>query len=271
MMKKKPHQKKRKWSTFRSAFSLRSIRSRILAGFIGIALIAVIGTSIGAGIVYYNLSRTQALERLSSAVSLKQGKFEIWRDALQDGLLVALTSNTPASQVGIVLDLSLSNQYYDFFNEALRRQLKFYINNQARQFKSICLVDMNGKLVQCTDDKWSGDQCATESFFVRGLGSPFMQLPFQGAKQPDTASEQACWPETQAVLNNWVMVSRPVSGNDGKIYGVIVGLVDDQKLVEILSDKTGLGETGRAFLYNPDGRSLTPSLIGSLSLGRQTR
>jgi len=67
--------------------------------------------------------------------------------------------------------------------------------------------------------------------------------------------------------NEVISIAAPILV-DGKFSGVIIVNFDAEKIFEITTDRTGLGETGEIYIVNRDGYTITPSRFTSDTLPR---
>ena len=246
------------------AFRYQPIRSRILLSFVFISSITALLVSAGSSLVHYSSGREQAVDRLTSVLSLKQMEVENWVGSLHNELLMALNDSYNSEQIPVTLKVAQSHHYFTWYNKAVQRRLAFFVS-QSNQFQSLCLADLNGNLVLCSDESWSGSSCSSTDFFRLGLEQMYVQLPYQSE-----TLNQDCWVQAQAVANHLPIVSRPVLDLRGQIVGVIAGLADPATLAGILDDRTGLGRNGKAYLVYPGYSVVSPVEDGALLLSVHT-
>jgi nitrate/nitrite-specific signal transduction histidine kinase len=254
-----------------------SIRARLLVGFVLMALLSAIGISAGSVIVGYVNGSRQVQERLDSVAALKALAVKNWANDLQNGLLIAVNDQSADARINIVLDLARGHQYYEWYNEAVRLRLRALIE-QSQQFAEQCLLDTKGAVVLCTGSRQileslrDGSQdCRDEAFFQRGLAGPYVELPFappaQRSGNENSRVGALCHFKFTASDSSasFVIAARPVIGSQGEILGVIAGRTGGGELTRILTDQTGLGNTGKAYLVDarfarfPDIADSSPS------------
>ncbi|MBI3915092.1 MAG: GAF domain-containing protein [Chloroflexi bacterium] len=237
-----------------------SIRARLLIGFVLMALLSAIGISAGSVIVGYVNGSQQVQERLDSVAALKALAIRNWVSTLQNGLLEAVNDQSADARISIVLDLARAHQYYEWYNEAVRLRLRILIQ-QSQQFEELCLVDANGVVVLCTGSRQiveslrDGSQnCQDEAFFQRGLAGPYVELPFEPPAQKsgrqNNPNSALCHFKSTAPESSFVIAARPVIGSQGEVLGVIAGRTGGRELTRILTDPTGLGGAGKAYLVD---------------------
>lgn len=99
----------------------------------------------------------------------------------------------------------------------------------------VSTLDPNGLVVASSNKKIIGQNKKNEGYFTKGLINASIILY---TRQEDTG----------AYL---LTVSEPVKRN-GELVGVVVGNIKRDDLQSILSDHTGLGDTGETFIVGPD-------------------
>jgi signal transduction histidine kinase len=241
----------------RKRLHIGSIRSRVLVGFMLMAFLPAIGVSAGSAIVSYYDGRQQAVDRLESVAALKELEIDVWVDALQNELLLAMNDEAASERVSVVLDVARAHQYYDWYNKAVRMRLVTLVE-QSQQLEELCLLDLEGWVVLCTAPQWEATDCSRQPLFQQGLAGPYIALPFSDTRAMDGAFGEGvgftslCGTPRIAETTPVVIAARPVIGEAEKTLGVIVGWTRPDALARGFADRTGLGSTGRAYLITPE-------------------
>lgn len=217
------------------------IRVRLLIGFVLVALLPVIGVGIGTYIVSYQNGRQQTMDRLESVAARKELALQVWVQSLQQELQVASRSDYAPKLVSNALSLSNENASYAWYNNLVRKRLQFYVG-QSAQFQEMFLIDLSGKVIVSTDSAREGQ--ASEEFIHSDwdISLPYIQLPFYRA---DLAGP------SRSIDNSSIFVLIPVVENNGILVGAIGGKARVGSIHQLLSDDTGLGETGQTYLVDP--------------------
>jgi nitrate/nitrite-specific signal transduction histidine kinase len=257
-------------------FHFRTIRARLLIGFVLMALFSAVGISLGSVIIGYFNGRQQALDRLESVAALKELEVSVWVGSLQNELLVALNEQYTSERASVVLDLANANKYYLFYFKAMQMRLR-RLTEQSQYLQGISLLDLGGQVVLSTDEQQEREDCLGQIFFQRGLEGPYVQLPFppQGSEgdtlQTTKVDERTCGviePEREAVA----IVTRPVLDAEGRPLGVIAAQASLEPLTDLLLDPTGLGDTGKTYLADDNNvLLLTGSQIPASAKGLNDR
>ncbi len=220
-----------------------TIRTRLLVCFVLMTLLPAIGISVGSGIVGYYNGRQQAIDRLVSVAALKESALRNAVQSLHEELVIASNTDCAFERISVVLNLARDNKHYEFYNKAVRRRFHGLVG-QSPQLQELFLVDLRGQVALSTDLEQEGNDVSDEDFFHKGMAAPYTQLPFDGnSDQPGfSTSHQA----------GSVIAVIPVVGQQGRPLGVIGARADVETLNEILAERTGLGETGKAYLVDAD-------------------
>lgn len=214
---------------------LTSIRSRLLMGFVLMALLSALGLSAGSIIVgYYNAER-QGMERLQAVATRKEAEIETWLEAIQNELIVNLTEEYASERASIVLDLARNDIYSAFYSGALRNRLRAY-ENQSPRLDDLLLIDIRGSVVLATDESAEKNPYPHLGFVESALRSPSAQILVTPLSTRQISP----------------VAARPVINSEGSVLGVIAGRANPGGLGAILLDSTGLGQTGKTFLVNQD-------------------
>jgi nitrate/nitrite-specific signal transduction histidine kinase len=215
-------------------FKPTTIRARLLVCFVIVALVPLLAVSLASlGVAYYT-ARRQVTDRLESLAVLKQSDIENWIHDLEQDLVIASNTDCAFERISVVLTLAKDHKHYGFYNRAVRKRLQGLVG-QSPQLEELFLLDLRGEVTLSTDEEHEGQDYGEQRFFKEGLAGPYAQLPFQMDGGPES-----------------VIVAIPILGQQGRPLGVMAARGDIGCLNDILSERTGLGETGKAFLVNAE-------------------
>ncbi len=202
-----------------------SIRSKISNGFLLVALTLSLLLTGGAYWIAHKTNEKLVTDHLSSVVSIQKHRVEQFLAWNRER--VALVASR--TQLRLTLDKYLKaprQQYLDKMHRILKDAL-----NSVRDFKSVSLVNLQGKVVASTEPDKIGRQFRFSNFRQSGSGDN---------------------PATQKLnLNEKQQLSIELLGPlllDDKLLGRVWIEMDGGELVNIISDYTGLGETGETVL-----------------------
>ncbi len=148
--------------------------------------------------------------------------------------------------VGIVIEELLQSKkeevdYLQKYNKVTNR-----LNNTVQVEKytyDVFVLDKRGDIVTSSDKEEIGKKCTEHCFLREEKGISIKDLYISSHKQRKT-----------------IAFSAPIfSVKDTEFLGAIVFRVSPEVLFRITTDRTGLGQTGEAYLVNKDGYMITPS------------
>ena len=219
------------------------IRARLLIGFVMVALLPVIGVGISTYLVSYQNGRQQSIDRLESIAARKELAIQVWVQDLQQELQVASQTDYSPKLISNALKLSNEELYYTWYNDLVRKRLKYFVD-QSAQFEEMFLINDSGEVVVSTHIEREQKGYSEFIVYPAELISPYIQFPFLWETR-----NTSVFNETDG---GFAFVLTPLNKDDGQFIGAIGGKVDVAALQEILNEKTGLGDTGQAYLVNWD-------------------
>ena len=221
------------------------IRERLLWGFVLIALVPLLGVGVATSLVSYYNGRQQSVDRLESVAARKELAIQTWAQSLQQELQVVSQTDYSPKFVSTAMRLSNEGKQYTWYNSLVRKRLRALVD-QSSQFEELFLLDLQGRVVVSTDATREGKVYGGTPAFRRGLAGPVTWLPFY--PRDATASADAFLAEDPST----VVTAVPHRSESGELVGIIVGRSAMGVLFAIIEERTGLEETGRAYLV--DGR-----------------
>jgi nitrate/nitrite-specific signal transduction histidine kinase len=250
-----PHAAQGTGSQETDVLRLTTIRARLLFSFALVALVPVLAVSLASSAVAYYTGRRQVSDRLESLAALRQSTIRSWIHDLEQDLVIASNTDCAFERITVVLTLAEDYKHYGFYNRAVRKRLQGLVG-QSAQLEELFLLDLRGEVALSTDESQEGHDYADQRFFRGGLAGPYAQLPFQREVLPPSVDQP---PAVKSVI-----VAIPILGQQGRPLGVIAARAGVEPLNDILSEPTGLGETGKAFLVNSErailrGTTLPPA------------
>ncbi len=232
---------------------LRSIRERVLVAVVGLVLATGAAVGVGLALVGFRSARDQAIDHIDAVLALREVELQVWSDAMQSELVNALSDPDARQEIAVALDLAHTNQNYGYYSGAVHARLS-WLTQQSTKLNDICLLDTSGTVVLCAAGEVSGTNCYWEEAFWRGLHEPYVRFRFNSTfATGTTGADVACTLDVAGDDQPYVLASRPVAATNERTVGVIVGRADLQGLAAILSDRRGLGGTGKVSLLTPAG------------------
>lgn len=224
--------------------SLRSIRTRLLAAFIIVALLPVIITSIISNQMSARSYQNRLINQLESVTTLKEAEINKWVESLHNNL-ASLFSYDDLIRLNAYLaqkDQTGTAAIYSSLNhDKLFQQLATNIN-RSQIFTEIFVMDASGEVILSTDKAQEGKTFAERPLFQEGSQGKFVTPPF-------------IYP---AIKRYVIVVSQPLKDSNGNQIGTIAGRTTIEPLTQILSERAGLGQSGETFLVDLDHTLLTP-------------
>ena len=187
---------------------------------------------------------------------------DIIRDQIHERLLVAATDRHSMvlafveqqhERVGLVAsrtklrNLIAQFRHGEISEQEMRDGTRPILEDAKRStdgFRSILIVDPDGRVMTSTDDSRLGQDVSDDEAFQAGLTGGHLGEPTLSHGEHVTA------------------VATPATTNDGELLGVVMVELDVTRLFQILTDTRGLGETGEVLVGTRDGdivRYLFPS------------
>ena len=162
-------------------------------------------------------------------------------NVISDGIHSHLqtTVQSRAHSVNIFLEeqkdkIAIAATHKELSNEELRT-----INNSNDEFYEVFVLDSQGMIIASSDESSVGLDRSLDDYFINGKNETYIKDAYF-SKTTNSPS---------------IAVSTPHAG------GVLVGRIDLVVLNEITRDKTGLGETGEAYLINREGYAISSLLF----------
>ncbi len=101
-------------------------------------------------------------------------------------------------------------------------------------FIEFFILDLDGQISVSTDENQVGKIKSDENYFNRGKEGPFVQFFYY-----DISLQQPA-----------MTISAPINDDQERFSGLLIGRVDLKEISAIMTERTGLGETGETYLVN---------------------
>lgn len=108
---------------------------------------------------------------------------------------------------------------------------------------AIWITDLNGRCITATGDEYLGKDFASTPVFVEGQKAARLRLMHDEAGR-DRA-----------------LLAAPARGADNRVVGIVMMEVDADRIMELLADRTGLGQTGVVLLGTRAGENIRYLLV----------
>lgn len=214
-----------------------SLRLRLILTFLAIAVLPIAGLSAVTTISGAQSSQETTIDQIETVATYKDSAIQAWKDTLIIELATMLLSQETVTDIQHISMMAQPDseeyiQSYDAIQNQLQTQLE-----QTQYFEAYLLLDSAGTVILSTNPEQIGLNFAEEKLYKVGTYSSYFNPPYYSN-----------------VLESTVLAaSYPVTGQFQQNLGVLVGYADKSTLLRILSDRSGLGETGNAFLIGREG------------------
>ncbi|MBN1876230.1 MAG: GAF domain-containing protein [Anaerolineae bacterium] len=266
-----PGKKLSAWSTLNKLFFSRrrtSIRIRLLVYFV--LLVALSAGTVGtvSAVLGWRDGKRQVTERLELTAGYRRTEIGTWVNGLVSELNTAWTANLSASYARELLQFVAYDQY---LSDTLA---EFYITNVERlllpyaraphQFSELSLLDVDGRVIATTNALQRGYIYSDTLYFQSGMqGASYVYLTPELVQQ------------TQLIVAIPIFDVMPddtsaAIDSQTTILGVLVGYANPTTLLELLSDRAGLGTIGEIYLVNTDYQALTELRDGQIGSNVRT-
>jgi two-component sensor histidine kinase/PAS domain-containing protein/HAMP domain-containing protein len=227
-----------------------TIRSRLLVTFILLVLLPTSAVTLTTTIIDLHNGKKLLKKQLFSVAALKASQVNAWVDLLEKDLGIILA-------VSQLKELSDGLHHENYFGNNGSEFKKFQQNlndifQKIPSFEEVFLLSHSGYVMMSTDQESVGQFRNLQPYFSEGTQYPGLHV------QP-----HAFFFNDKGV--NKVAAVHPVYNFRKEFMGVLCGLTGMTKLVEIMSETTGLGQTEETYLVGKNRVLLTESPLPGIS------
>ena len=218
------------------------IHQRLLKRFVLVALLPTILIAVSSFLISYQGEHNQVLERLEIVNENKNSEIAAWIQSIKYELTVPLNQELAQGRPTVILNLAEEEKYYNFYLEAAQKHFERSIA-QNDEIVEIQLLNLEGRVILSTNNSNTGSAFPEKNFIERSLESDLaVGFPFEGYATNDLD------PEKEKMYT--AVFSIPVKDSEGEKLGLLIGLVNANKLITILEDATAIGITGKTIITN---------------------
>ena len=215
-----------------------TIRSKFLILAFCISLIPI---SIITTLYYFNARRTieqQTFSWLTAIAESKKTHTLSFLDSKKGRVIDFSSDGFIRDSLGIIANSGTQSDTISRLNNHLVQNKK----TLDSQLTSIAILDINGKVVSSTTEKWVGMDMSNEDIFRSCIGKNYGEA-YTGKSYSVPYLSVDC-----------IFISSPLTDkHDYKTIGVIINAYDIACLDEITTKRTGMGESGEALLGQKRG------------------
>lgn len=216
-----------------------SLKVRLIFCFLVISLIPILII----GYVTYrsgeNIIKSQVLNSFNA---IGQGRENALISYLGEKLI---TVDSISKDRFIVETMSRVNQKGPDEDALIAELTKYLVEDKVvvdKQISALFVLNSKGKIIASSDKSLVGDDKSEDDYFVSAQKSPHIKDVYVSSVTKEPA----------------IAFSSPINDRKtGELLGVIVNRYKIDRINEIISDKTGLGETGEGYVVNKDGYLIT--------------
>ncbi|MBU1032446.1 cell wall metabolism sensor histidine kinase WalK [Patescibacteria group bacterium] len=211
---------------------------------LGSKLILIVGSlivcsvAISGVIFYYNIAKNTLTERtvaqLESIIVLKENQLNFFAERSTEDIKgladeKSLVNNFKKLQKAYVSQEADGMVYSENIKQLFKERLA-----HKESFIEFFALDLNGKILTSTNETRVGKIRSNEIYFLHGIRGSYYQNFYYDKDLHQPA----------------ITVSAPIKNDEGKTIGVLAGRINIEKISDIITERSGLGETGETYLVN---------------------
>ena len=219
------------------------VRSSILLKltvFVGVLVMLAAGILAWTG---YRFARAMLIvqidERLAMTVSNRQAMLLAYIQQQQERVGLVASRTQLRKLLASHADGSLPEA--EFREQSHKILLDAQKNSEG--FLAICIADAEGRVITATEEADLGRDFSADADFRQGRSERHLGLPRPVVRQPESSASHATERRRYEAF-----LTGPTLADDGRPLGVVIVVLDLHRLVQFLSDTTGLGETGEVLV-----------------------
>ncbi|MCP4397153.1 MAG: response regulator [bacterium] len=217
-----------------------SLGRTLLFAFLSLTLVPMTGISTVTIWRQYVNSRTQIINQLTAVATLKEAEMLTWFHSLSPDLELVVANPRVRVNITELIDGKHNEIVAAGWRSVLLDTLDVTLA-AGNKFDELFLLDTTGVVTISTTPEHEGHSFDAQSFFHKGLSVSYVQSPSYS-----TFYEKMV-----------VFAAVPVRNEDGGVRGVLAGVCGLETLDTIMSERSGLGETGETYVVNAEKSMLT--------------
>jgi GAF domain-containing protein/HAMP domain-containing protein len=226
----------------------RQLRWSLVLTYVLLAVVPVIVVVVFTSYQANDQIRKQAVQQLKSIAELKKSQISRWLSDSQVTLDLFLSEPTREERfrdfAAATLRAELDTATLETERKALGDLLRDAVLAQEF-FQEIFFYNTDGRVIAGSLLNEVGQVVSRQPYFQGSLVGPVIQSPYYP-------------PGTDELT---IVITRRLVDNNGQTVGVLAGRLDLNDLNEIMTERTGLGNTGETYLVSREGNYMvTPSL-----------
>jgi len=224
----------------------RQLRWNLILFFV---LLAVLPVTIAITVILVQASQQatdQVTDQLESIAELKRGQIVRWLEASQGVLTLFLADRNRVDQFVNFVVFS-SPEAESVARQTLNNVLGEAVKAQPL-FEEFFVYNTKGEILAASNPIQLGKIVTRQPYFSRSLKEPYVQPPYYALGTADLA----------------MFITQPLVDQRKQIVGVLAGRLNLNTLGQIMTDRTGLSNSGETYLVSLESHYLvTPSRFES--------
>lgn len=203
-------------------------------------------------------ANAQVNNQLESVAELKRDQISRWLEDSGSALDLLLSDPNKSNQFRNFLAATLdTDQLADEQEQRAINQLLERAVRAEHLFEELFLYNADGQIMASSNLLQTGKLVTVQPYFSSSLKEDFIQIPYYEVGKGQLT----------------MLITRPlINAQTGQAVGVLAGRLDMSTLGQIMTKRTGLGNTGETFLVSPENSYLlTPSRFEGYPLTRAYR
>lgn len=214
-------------------FLNRSLYARLLIAFLALAIVPLALTSYVSYAAFRHGILDDSESKLSGVATLKEQEIRRWAERLSGTLSWVAANPSRAAEMGTLSTFPAGSDEYQAAHESLTDDAGRLANEG--QFTVVLLARSDtGQVVVASEPGWLGRSADSEWHLNEGRSATFVSEVFVSS----------------LIGRPTIVVSTPVKDRSGRLTGVLVGYADVKELNDLMTEWSGLGDTGETFLVN---------------------
>ncbi len=226
----------------------RRLSGRLLIASLALVTFPVLVITLISGIQSYQQEQNRTLTQLDSINALKEAQINQIVASVQQDLALALQNVAARRRIESILTTRAQTAVYQNNYEQTRQYFREFLRGKGR-YQEFFVLDPNGLVLLSTDPESIGTTLADSGFIQRAA-------PETGVSVIENRFNEI--PKFGVVS---LIASTPLyNTRNGNFIGIVALRTSFEPISQIMSVKTGLGQTGDSYLVDENFRRLTPTL-----------
>jgi signal transduction histidine kinase/DNA-binding NarL/FixJ family response regulator len=230
----------------------RTLRARLLIAFVLLVLLPAVAISISSIVVAYQNGKQEAFDKLESVAALKESGIKAWIQNLQIDLL-GLAEEGVYAKMARLLSTSPTAESYSTEYERLLERLN-QVMELTKRYDELFVISRQGVVVLSTDPLKVNEFRGLQPYFHQGLGQAGIHVQTMAFSSVSEGLDK-------------VIAVHPIRDASGVTQGVMCAETSFGRIMAIMGERTGLGQTGETYLVGANHVLMTVSRFAGFTPG----